>query len=104
MWNKIKYLGAYIVPIALYVSLLGAGLLTYSAALVAFVFIPFIEFLLPRNIENYENVEEQNEEKESVYSWYLYLNLPLLYAGLWLYFYNITYKRFKTLFRKGNSF
>ncbi len=96
MYNKLKYIGAYVVPAALFISLYFAAWWSYGGLILAFVIIPFLELFLPKDIENFDDTTEQNTTQEPIYSWYLYFNVPLLYGGLAWYVYKIAYTELAT--------
>ena len=87
MWRDVKYLIAYIVPIATYFGIYFKDIWSFNGVIIAFIFIPAIEFFTPGTPENVSPEEEPSRSSAVFFDWLLYLNIPLLY-GLMIYYFH----------------
>lgn len=90
MWNDIKYLLAYILPLSAFAGIYLGGTWTFAAVIIGFVLIPLLEQLLPGTANNASPLEEEDKLKSKFFDWLLYLNVPLLYGLLGYYFYTLS--------------
>lgn len=81
----LKYLAGYTIPLSVFISLYLGGIWSFAAVVYAFVVIPILEFLLPRDTANLSKAEEEIARNDRFYDVLLYLNVPLQY-GMLLYF------------------
>ncbi len=90
--KDLKYLIAYIAPIAAIFAIHYGGFWSPAAFYIAFVIIPFIEFLLPGSgsVENNDEAAEESRSKRVFFDILLYSNIPLLYSILYLFLIRIT--------------
>jgi alkane 1-monooxygenase len=86
MLKDLKYLLAYIAPLATWLAISKQGLLSYSTAVVAFVLIPLIEQAAKGSKANLSAEAEARQEGKLFFDLLLYLNLPILLLLLWMYF------------------
>jgi|GEM_PF-2552850 len=84
MYKDLKYLLAYLLPLAGYLGLYYGGVWSYGSIYVAFVALPLLEFVLPGTSENHAPEEEPVRAARPIFNWLLYLNLPIL-AGAVVY-------------------
>ncbi|MEM9549514.1 MAG: alkane 1-monooxygenase [Bacteroidota bacterium] len=84
-FSDLKYLLAYTVPLAGFISLQTNGIGSWTAVIYAFVFIPLVELFVKRSEENFSADEEENRKSNAFFDALLYLNLPLIY-GIVIYF------------------
>ena len=87
MWRDIKYLIAYIAPLAAYLGIYLQGFWSFGSIYIGFVLIPLLEFFTPQSAENVSPEEEPLRAKSYFFDFLLYLNIPILY-GLLLYYFN----------------
>ena len=87
--RELKYLIAYAIPIAGFFGIYLQGFFSYGVVLIAFVFIPLVEFFTPNSTNNLSEDEEAIASKNKLFDYLLYLHLPLLYALLTYFFYTI---------------
>lgn len=90
MWKDLKYLIAYIAPLAAFLGIYLQGPWSFGSIYVGFVLIPFFEFFLPGTDRNFSPEESASRVRNPLFDWLLYLNLPILYGLLWYYFTTIT--------------
>jgi alkane 1-monooxygenase len=75
-----KYLGAYSIPVVGLLGIYFQGVWSYSAVLFAFVAIPVLEIILPKNTKNYTEYEVENRLENKLFDFLLYLNVPIVYG------------------------
>lgn len=71
---------AFTIPITAFVGLYYQGVFTFLTPVYAFVFIPILELLFPKDLSNISEEESENRLKNKAFDWLLYLNLPLVYS------------------------
>ena len=86
MWKDIKYLIAYIAPLAAFAGIYYGGVWSLGAFYVGFLIIPLMELFLPQFTENIPEEEEPSRTKRFFFDLLLYLNLPIMYGLLWYLF------------------
>ena len=84
--RDIKYLLAYIVPLAAFLGIYYGGIWSLGAVYIAFGVIPLLELILPYSKENLTAVEEEKKAAIVFFDFLLYLNIPILYALILYYF------------------
>ena len=87
MWKDLKYLIAYVAPLAAYLGVYMQGAWSFSGVYVAFVLIPVLDMLTPQSEANYSQEEERSRLTDRFFDVLLYLNIPLLF-GLIVYYFN----------------
>jgi alkane 1-monooxygenase len=85
-FNDLKYLMAYLMPLAALVGLSLQGPWAPGSVYVAFVIIPVLEQFLPRSPHNLDAETEKEKLQSRFFDGLLYLNVPLLY-GVIIYFF-----------------
>ncbi|MEI6088605.1 MAG: alkane 1-monooxygenase, partial [Bacteroidota bacterium] len=78
----LKFTMAYITPIIVLVSLYSGNYGSYSAVVVLFVIIPFLELFTKGATNNLDKIEEEIAKEDKVYDWLLYGLVPLQYIIL----------------------
>jgi alkane 1-monooxygenase len=86
MWKDAKYLLAFAMPLIALLGLFLGNYWTYLGFGFAFVFMPLVESFSKGSDENIEEGEENGKTKEIFFDILLYLNLPLLYYIVFVYF------------------
>ncbi len=99
-----KYLIAYVGPIAALLGLYFGGIWSFGIIYVGFVIIPIIEVFSTGTTKNLSEQEEESKLKSRFFDYLLYLNVPLLYGILWLYFTRITGSELTTFEYVGMTF
>ena len=84
--KDLKYLIAYIAPLAAYAGIYLGGIWSLGAFYVGFGLIPLLEFIVPASPENLDTEEENRRAASPFFDWLLYLNIPILYGLIWYYF------------------
>jgi alkane 1-monooxygenase len=87
MLKDIKYLIAYIAPLAGYAGIYLGGVWSFGSIYIGFVLIPILEQILPKSTENHPPEVEKQKAGSRFFDGLLYLNVPILY-GLIAYFFN----------------
>jgi alkane 1-monooxygenase len=81
-----KYFSVLILPIVVYISFTNKGWLTHLPAIVFFGFVPFLEFFIKPNQKNFNKEEEKIEKENKLYTYILYLTLPIQVGFLFFFF------------------
>jgi alkane 1-monooxygenase len=84
--NDWKYFLAYIIPLSGYVAVYAHGYWSLSTVLFAFGIMPTFEAIYQGNALNFSENEEEERNTSRFFDWMLYLNVPLLYGLVFLYF------------------
>ncbi|ARV06486.1 alkane 1-monooxygenase [Polaribacter sp. SA4-10] len=87
--KALKYLAIIILPITIYISFISIGWLTFLPLIVFFGFVPLLEFLFQPDKKNLTKEEERIEKKNKLYTYILYITLPIQIGFLWLFFHVI---------------
>ncbi len=80
--RKAKYLLAFTIPLAVGLSIHWGGSWSFFAVIYGFVFLPWIEVILPLSAENIDPGLESQYSADSTYDWLLWLMVPVQYALL----------------------
>lgn len=86
MWKNLKYFIAFVAPVSAIVGFQLGGIGYFSAFIVGFVLIPFFEGVFKGNPKNLSEDQEVIQENTKFFDWYLYLNIPVVYTVLYLFF------------------
>ncbi len=86
MGRDLKYLIAYLLPLSGYAAVLWQGWWSFSSVVLAFAIIPLMEQVIGGSARNLTEAEEAKKAASPFFDLLLYLNLPLLYGLLWLFF------------------
>lgn len=86
MLKRIKYFLVYLLPLTVYVSFTSKGILTFLPVFVFFGLVPILEFFFKADGENFDKETAQLEKENKLYSWILYLTLPIQLATLFYFF------------------
>jgi alkane 1-monooxygenase len=92
MHRDLKYLIAYLLPLAGYLGLYFGGVWAPGSLYVAFIILPLLELFLPGTNENYQPAEEPDRATRPLFDYLLYFNLPLL-AGAVIYLLHVVTTR-----------
>ncbi len=84
--KDLKYLLAYIAPLAAYLGIYYGGIWSPGAIYVGYVMIPILESVLPRSTNNLPEETEPQRLSNRFFDFLLYLNIPLLFGLLWYFF------------------
>lgn len=80
MWRDYKYLIAYLLPLSGFLGLYFGGIWSWGSIYVAFVIIPVLELILPKDLTNPPAEAEAERSKDRFFDYLLYGNLPVLLA------------------------
>ncbi len=83
--RDLKYLFAYVAPIAAYLAVGLGGTWSFGGFFIAFVTIPILEFIFQGNGKNFTVEEEDSKLKSRLFDLMLYLNVPMVW-GLVIFF------------------
>lgn len=83
-WKDLKYLAAFTIPLAAWLSIHFKGPWSYFTVIYAFVLIPILEIIVPQDATNIKVEDRSEKERSRFFDWMLYLNLPIVF-GLMAY-------------------
>jgi len=86
MWKDLKYLIAYVAPLAAFLGIYYQGVWSFSGIYVGFVLIPLLELIGPRPSDNFTQEEASKRASSRFFDVLLYLNVPVLYGLIAYYF------------------
>ena len=95
--KDLKYLFAYTIPLAAYVSFSSSGLGSFAAVIYAFVVIPFFDVIFGQNHTNPSDTQQKSKAINQLFDWMLYLNLPIVFGLLSYCFFQVSTKSYTTL-------
>ena len=84
--KALKYFSVLILPVVVWISFTNYGWMTHLPAIVFFGFVPLLEFFISPNSNNFSKEEEEIEKENKLYTYLLYLTLPIQIVFLWLFF------------------
>ncbi len=82
--KDLKYLASFIIPVLVFLGLSLGGVYTYMGVGFAFVLIPLLEPVFPSSRENLDENERDAKLSNRFFDWLLYLNVPIVYAAVFL--------------------
>lgn len=77
--RDLKYLLAYLIPFSAYIALKLLGYWSFTTVILAFVFIPLLEFMMTPDPINLSQQREQKINVNVLFDWLLYLNILIVY-------------------------
>lgn len=104
MWRDLKYLLAYLAPLAGYAGVYFGGWASPGSIYIGFVLIPMLEWVLPYSTANHPPQEEDSRAQRQLFDWLLYLNAPLLWGLVFYYFYSVGHRELSTAELVGMTF
>ncbi|MDX1940800.1 MAG: fatty acid desaturase, partial [Saprospiraceae bacterium] len=88
--KDLKYLIAYIAPLAGYLGVYYGGMGSFGSIYVGFVIIPILEQFLPKSDKNIPQDQEAKRSLARFFDMLLYLNIPILYGLIAFFFYRLS--------------
>ena len=85
--KALKYFSILILPLVVFISFTNKGWLTHLPAFVFFGLVPLLEFFIKPNKKNFTKDEEKTEKDNKLYTYLIYLTLPIQIVYL-IYFFN----------------
>ena len=95
--KDLKYLFAYTVPLAAYISFQSTGIFTFSLVIYAFLVIPILDILSGKSTDNLSQEDASHKNTNWIFDFLLYLNLPLVFGLLFLVCYNVHHQDYTAL-------
>ena len=89
-FRSLKYFLVYMVPAVVIFSISSSGIWTYTALILLFGILPFLELFTKGSIENLNQEEEDASLKNIIYDVILYSLVPLQYFIVVYFLYNIS--------------
>lgn len=84
--KSLKFLTVLLLPISVYFSFTLNGWYPYLPLIVFFGLVPVLEFLFKPTIENYTKEQEKIEKENKMYTYILYLMIPIQIYFLYFFF------------------
>ncbi|TCP23660.1 alkane 1-monooxygenase [Tenacibaculum skagerrakense] len=75
--KALKYLLVFTIPLTVYVSFTSTGWITFLPLIYVFGIVPLSDMFLKVNAENFDKEQEEIEKNNKLYSYILYLTLPV---------------------------
>ena len=94
--KDLKYLFAYTVPVAAFISFASTGVGTYSAVIYAFVVLPFLDVVLGKNTTNLDEQARASKAFNVLFDWMLYFNLPIVFGLMSYFLFQVTIQSYTT--------
>ena len=88
MVKRIKYFLVYLLPISVFYAFNSYEILTFLPAFIFFGLVPFLELFFKADGRNFDKETAQFEKENQLYSWILYLTVPIQLVTL-LYFFTV---------------
>ncbi|WP_439128126.1 alkane 1-monooxygenase [Polaribacter sp.] len=87
--KALKYFTVLLIPFTTYIAFTNKGWLTFLPLFFVFGLIPFLELFIKPSKNNYTTEEEKIEKANKLYTYLLYLMLPIQFVFLILFFSSI---------------
>ncbi len=87
--KDLKYLAAYINPVLAAVGLWLGGFYAWGAVIFSFVLVPFLDQIGPVDTSNVDDEKRMELLGKRVFDWLLYLNIPVVYAIIGLFVFQL---------------
>lgn len=88
--TDLRYLAAYILPATAFLAVVWAGVWSFCTPLFAFAAVPLFELILPPRKDNHPPEQESSRAVHRFFNGVLYLNVPLVYALIGMFFYRVS--------------
>lgn len=89
--KSLKYLLSLSVPLSVFIAFSLGSLWSFFPLVYAFIIIPVLELFLPADTTNLSSEEEEKYKKSFWFDFLVYINVPIQYALLGLYLYNVSF-------------
>ena len=100
----LKYVFVYITPVVVLFSLRTEGVLSFTAVVVLFGILPFMELFTNGSTHNLSAVEEEMAKDDRRYDWILYSLVPIQYALVFYFLWRIDADELSLLTKTGMTF
>ena len=87
--KRLQYLLVYLVPVAVYISFTSKGIITFLPVFLLFGIVPILEFFFKADHKNFDKETARLEKGNQLYSWILYLTVPVQLGMLIFFFFII---------------
>jgi alkane 1-monooxygenase len=84
--KSLKFLTVLLLPISVYISFTSSGFLTYLPLVLFFGFVPVLEFFFTPTSDNFDKEQEKIEKENKMYTYILYLMIPIQIGFLFFFF------------------
>ncbi len=101
--KALKYLACYTTPLLVGFSMMSDGVYTFTAVVILFLIFPLFELFLKPSSVNLTKIEEEVALKDKTYDWILYLLVPMQYALLMYFLYDMKHNSYSTFTLFGKT-
>lgn len=84
--KSLKFLSFLVLPVSVYISFTSHGWLSYLPLFLFFGLLPILEFAFPADAENLDKENAKKEKENKVYTYILYLCIPIQCYFLYWFF------------------
>jgi alkane 1-monooxygenase len=84
--KSLKFLTVLLLPISVYISFTSSGFITYLPLVLFFGFVPILEFFFTPTSDNFDKEQEKIEKENKMYTYILYLMIPIQIGFLFFFF------------------
>lgn len=100
--KDLKYLAAYINPVLAVIGLWYGGVLAWGAVIFSFLLIPIVDQIGPVDTSNVSDEKRTELLGKRIFDWLLYLNVPVVYAIVGFFIYQLNNTMMETSQLVGN--
>jgi alkane 1-monooxygenase len=97
----LKYALVYITPLVVLLSIHSGNYWSFSAVIILFVVIPFLELFTNGSTNNLDKIEEEIAKNDTIYDWLLYGLVPIQYIILIYFLYQVSNENLPLYFKLG---
>ncbi len=96
-----KYALVYTTPIVVILSILSGNYWSYSAVILLFVIIPFLELFTKGSAKNLDKIEEAIAKEDKIYDWLIYGLVPFQYIILIIFLFQVSNEHLPLYYKIG---
>ena len=95
-FNDLRYLAAYLIPVACFAGLYFGGWASPGAFYIGFMFVPLIELFVPAGPRPEEESILQQKTRIPFFDYLLYLNVPMVYINVFYFAWILSHREMTT--------
>ncbi len=99
--RSLKYALVYTTPLIVLISIYSGNHWSFSAVIILFVIIPFLELFTKGSTKNLDKIEEEIAKEDKIYDWLLYGLVPLQYLILIYFLYQVSDEKLPLYYKLG---
>lgn len=97
----LKFFLSYTTPLIVLLSLSSGNYGSFSAVIVLFAIIPFLELFTKGSTKNLDKIQEEIAKEDKIYDWLLYGLVPLQYSILVYFLFQVSNENFSLYYKIG---